>query len=179
MTTFVEKIEQSNDRPSDPRNREVVHPALDPQVGNLATPINSSEFSKRFINSLSAYRSGLSPARRGIEVGLAHGYWLVGPFAKFNPLRFTDSGTLVAFLSASGLIVISTLAIILYATSKPPKPLATITTPNPPREFSSSSGWDQYAFGFFGGGIVGAGIAYAILANVDVLGNFLKVTGAN
>lgn len=179
MTTFVEKIEQSNDRPSDPRNREVVHPALDPQVGNLATPINSSKLTKAFINNLSAYRSGLSPVRRGLEVGLAHGYILVGPFAKFNPLRFTDSGTLVAFLSASGLIVISTLAIILYAASNPPKPLATITTPNPPRELNTSSGWDQYAFGFFAGGIVGAAIAYAILANVDVLGNFLKITGAN
>ncbi|NJO78361.1 MAG: photosystem I reaction centre subunit XI PsaL [Cyanobacteria bacterium RM1_2_2] len=178
MTTFVEKIEQSNDRPSDPRNREVVHPAADPQIGNLATPINSSKLTKTIINNLSAYRSGLSPTRRGLEVGLAHGYWLVGPFAKFNPLRYTDSGTLVAFLSASGLIVISTLAIMLYAASKPPKPLANITTPNLPREFSTQRGWDQYAFGFFGGGIAGAAVAYAILANVDVLGNFLHLVGA-
>lgn len=177
MTTFVEKIEQSNNRPSDPRNQEVVHPAGDSQVGNLATPINSSKLSKAIISNLSAYRSGLSPARRGVEVGLAIGYIFVGPFAKFNPLRFTDVGTLVAFLSASGLIVIFTLAIILYAASNPPKPIETITTPTPPREFSTQRGWDQYAFGFLAGGIGGAAIAYAILANVDVLGNFLSFTG--
>jgi photosystem I subunit 11 len=177
MTTFVEKIERSNDNPRDPRNREVVHPALDPQNSNLATPINSSKIVKAYINNLSAYRQGLSPLRRGLEVGIAHGYWLVGPFAKFNPLRSTDVGTLVALLSTIGLIVISTLAIILYAASNPPKPLATITTPNPPKELKHSTGWDRYAAGFFIGGIAGAGLAYEILANVDVFKNFLNFTG--
>jgi len=44
-----------------------VNPAGDPQVGNLATPLNSSGFTRAFINNLPAYREGLSPIRRGLE----------------------------------------------------------------------------------------------------------------
>jgi photosystem I subunit XI len=175
MTTFVEKIEQSNDNPNDPRNREVIFPAFDPQGSNLATPINSSNFTKAFIRNLPAYREGLSPIRRGLEVGLFHGYWLVGPFFKFNPSRFTDAGARVALLSTIGLIVISTLAILLYAASNPPKPIATITTPNPPDVFNHPKGWNEYAKGFLFGGIGGAFIAYFIVSNVDVFGNFLNL----
>jgi len=175
MTTFVEKIEQSNDNPNDPRNREVILPAFDPQGSNLATPINSSGFTKALIRNLPAYRQGISPLRRGLEVGLAHGYWLVGPFFKFNPSRFTDAGAMVALLSTIGLIVISTLAISLYAASNPPKPIATITVPNPPDVYNHAEGWNEYATGFFMGGIGGAVFAYLILSNIDVFGNFLNL----
>lgn len=178
MTTFVERIEQSNDNPRDPRNREVVYPAMDPQVGNLATPINSSGLAKAYINSLSAYRVGLSPLRRGLEVGIAHGYWLIGPFAVFNPLRHTDFGLQVALLSALGMVLIFTLAILLYAASNPPRPLATVTA-NPPADLARPQDWNQYASGFFVGGAAGVGLAYAILANVDVFGNFLHLIGFN
>ncbi len=177
MTTFVEKIERSNNNPSDPRNREVVFAGDSPFDGNLATPINSSPWAKAFINSLPAYRRGLSPLRRGLEVGLVHGYWLVGPFFKFNPFRFTDYGSLVALVSTLSLILISTVAISLYAGSNPPEPTATITTPNPPQAFANSEGWNEYATGFFLGGVGGAVVAYLILANVDVFGNFLNLLG--
>jgi photosystem I subunit 11 len=177
MIQVVERIERSNDNPYDPRNREVVHPAGDPQIGNLATPINSSKLTEAFINNLPAYRQGLSPLRRGLEVGLAHGYWIVGPFAKFNPLRETEIGTLVALLSTIGLILISTLAISLYAASNPPAPLATITNPNPPKALSTGEGWNEYASGFFIGGVGGAIAAYMILANIDVFKNFLSLVG--
>ena len=53
-----------------------VTPVADPTVGNLATPINSSSFSKAFLNALPAYRPSLSPNRRGLEVGMAHGFFL-------------------------------------------------------------------------------------------------------
>lgn len=173
--TFVEKVERSKDRPGDPRNREVVFPAHDPQVGNLETPINYSGLTRAFINNLPAYRRGLSPQRRGLEVGLAHGYWLVGPFFKFNPLRFTEVGSLAALFSTIGLILILTLSISLYAASDPPKPIATVTTPNPPKGFEDSEGWNEFATGFFLGGVGGAVVAYFILANVDVFGNFISI----
>lgn len=176
MTTFVERIEQSNDNPRDPRNREVVHPAFDPQNGNLATPINSSGLVRSYLNILPAYRAGLSPLRRGLEVGIAHGYWLIGPFAVFNQLRHTEAGLQIALLSALGMVVISTLAILLYAASNPPRPLATIAA-NPPAELARPQGWSQYGSGFFIGGVIGVGIAYFILANVDVFGNFLRLLG--
>ena len=57
-----------------------VTPVADPTVGNLATPVNSSYFAKAFLNALPAYRPALSPNRRGLEVGMAHGFFLYGPF---------------------------------------------------------------------------------------------------
>jgi photosystem I subunit XI len=178
MIQLVEKIQRHNDDPRDPRNRTVIHPPHgDPQIGNLETPINSSPFVMAFINNLPVYRKGLSPLRRGLEVGLAHGYWIVGPFAKFNPLRDTDLGTLTALFSTIGIILVSTISISLYAASNPPAPTVTLTTPNPPDAFKHQEGWDEYAGGFFIGGVGGALFAFTILANNDVFKNFLNIAG--
>lgn len=173
MSSFVDQIsESSQHNPNDPRNREVVHPAGDPQVGNLATPINSSAFTKAFINNLPAYRQGLSPQRRGLEVGMAHGYWLLGPFVTYNPLRDTSIGDLAGLFATVGTILISTILISLYAASNPPAPIATITTPNPPRALATHEGWSEYATGFFLGGAGGAVVAYFLVVN---LGPFLEL----
>ncbi|HEY9630047.1 MAG TPA: photosystem I reaction center subunit XI [Coleofasciculaceae cyanobacterium] len=177
MTQLIEKIERSNNRSSDPRNQEVIYPVADPQYADLATPINSSPLVRAFVSNLSAYRHGLSPLRRGLEAGLAHGYILVGPFAKFNPLRYTESGTLVALLSALALVLISSFAIVLYAASNPPAPLSAVAAPAPDA-FKSQKGWNEYAKGFTLGGAIGAIAAYFILANFDVYGNFLTLIGA-
>jgi photosystem I subunit XI len=177
MTTFVEKIDQSKNNPRDPRNNEVVSPDFDPQGSNLATPINNSKLAKAIVNSFSAYRQGLSPLRRGIEVGLAHGYWLLGPFFKFNPLRYTERGAEAALLSTIGLIIISAASIVLYAATNPPPPIATITVPNPPDAFASTKGWDTYATGFLVGGVGGAVLAYLIVNNIDVFQNSLHLIG--
>jgi photosystem I subunit XI len=179
MTQIVDKLERSANNPNDPRNREVVHPATDLQYGDLLTPINSSSVVKGLMRNLSFYRSGLSPLRRGVEVGLAHGYILVGPFAKFNPLRYTPAGTMGSLLAAFGLVVISTILIVLYAASHPPAPLTATATPVPPAEFKQHKAWDEYAGGFFIGGAIGATVAYLILANFDVFKNFLNLTGTN
>jgi photosystem I subunit XI len=166
MTQFVERIDQSRTNPNDPRNQEVVYPANDPQTGNLATPINASPLARRFINSLSAYRSGISAQRRGLETGLAHGYILVGPFAYLNPLRHTSYTDLIGLASAIGLVVISTLLILLYAASNPRRPIATLTTPNLPDAFNSPQGWNEYAKGFLIGGVMGSGVAYLLITNL-------------
>lgn len=163
---------EANNDPRDPRNREVVFPAYDIQNGNLATPINASPLVKAYINNLPAYRAGLSPLRRGLEVGMAHGYWILGPFAKLGPLRDTDIANLAGLLSTVGLIVISTLSISLYANTNPPQPTTTITTPNPPDAFKSEQGWDEYAGGFLIGGVGGAAFAYFLLTNISLFKNF-------
>lgn len=177
MTNFVEKLDQSKNDPRDPRNQEVVFPGKDPQDGNLATPINNSKLAKAIVNSFSAYRPGLSPLRRGIEVGVAHGYWQLGPFFEFNPLRYSDSGAIVSLLSDIGLVVISAGAIVLYAATNPPPPLASVSVPNPPTDFATPKGWNSYATGFLIGGAVGAVLAYLIVANVDVFAVSKSVVG--
>lgn len=163
MQSISRAVTESNDRPSDPRNREVVYPAFDPQVGNLATPINSSKLTKTLINNMPAYRQGLTPLRRGVEVGIFHGYVLLGPFAKLNPLRDTANANFVGLLAALGTVLIAAASIVLYANSKPPAPAKTITTPNPPDGLSTQTGWNQYAMGFLVGGSLGALLAYLLL----------------
>ena len=170
---MAQAIDASKDRPSDPRNREVVFPARrDPQIGNFETPVNSSSLVKWYINNLPAYRPGITELRRGLEVGMAHGYWLIGPFAKLGPLRDTDVANTAGLLSTFGLIIIATASMALYSASNPPQPHATVTTNyQVPGTFKSPEGWNTYTSGFLIGGIGGAVVAYFLLANIEVIQN--------
>lgn len=143
-------------------NSEVVSAAGDPQVGNLATPINSSDFTKTLINNLPAYRAGLSPQRRGLEIGMAHGYLLFGPFAFTSQFRNTGVSDIVGLIEAVILVVILTVCLSLYAGSGPNKPISTVTNPKPPSSLETSEGWSEFAGSFLVGGIGGAAFAYII-----------------
>jgi photosystem I subunit 11 len=172
---MAQAVDASKDRPTDPRNREVVFPAAgDPEIGNLETPINSSDLTKTFINNLPAYRQGLSPIRRGLEIGMAHGYWLIGPFAKLGPLRDTDVANLAGLLAAVGLIVIATISLSLYASVAPPAPVVTVTTPKPPEALKTQEGWSEFGTGFLIGGIGGAGFAYLLISNMELIQGLFK-----
>ncbi|MBF2066257.1 MAG: photosystem I reaction center protein subunit XI [Calothrix sp. C42_A2020_038] len=167
---MAQAVDASKNLPSDPRNREVVFPAgRNPLEGNLETPINASPLSKWFINNLPAYRPGLTPFRRGLEVGMAHGYFIFGPFAKLGPLRNTGNANLAGLLASIGLVVILTASLSLYANSDPKKPLASVTVPNPPDAFNSKEGWNNFASAFLIGGIGGAVVAYFLTSNLGVL----------
>jgi photosystem I subunit 11 len=170
---MAQAIDASKDRPSDVRNNEVVFPAgRDPQNSNLETPINASGLSKWYINNLPAYRPGITDLRRGLEVGMAHGYWLIGPFAKLGPLRDTDVANTAGLLSTIGMVTISTAAMALYSASNPPQPVATVNTNyQVPSTFKSQEGWNTYTSGFLIGGIGGAVFAYFLLANIEIIQN--------
>jgi photosystem I subunit 11 len=168
---MAQAVDASKNLASDPRNREVVFPAgRDPQIGNLETPINASPLTKWWINNLPAYRPGLTPFRRGLEIGQAHGYLLFGPFAKLGPLRDTDSANLAGLLGAIGLVVVLTATLSLYANSNPSKALASVTVPNPPADaFNSKEGWNNFASAFLIGGIGGAVVAYFLTINLGLI----------
>lgn len=135
----------------------------DPEVGNVATPINASAIVRTYINNLPAYRSGLSQFSRGLEVGAAHGYWFYGPFALLGPLRNTESGAVAGVLAAISFVLILTLAIAIYSAVNPDPPHSTLTTPNTPEEFSTREGWSNFASGFFIGGCGGAVFAFFLV----------------
>lgn len=59
----------------------------DPFIGMMETPVTSSPFSVSYLSNLPIYRTGIRPLFRGIEIGLAHGYFIPGPFIKLGPLR--------------------------------------------------------------------------------------------
>ena len=88
----------------------------DPSVGHLSTPVTSSAATKAYLGSLPAYRKGLSPLSRGLEIGMAHGYLLLGPFEKLGPLRESEISLLIGFLSSVGLITLLHIYITIYGT---------------------------------------------------------------
>nr|YP_009393903.1 photosystem I reaction center subunit XI [Polysiphonia sertularioides]ARW62465.1 photosystem I reaction center subunit XI [Polysiphonia sertularioides] len=138
----------------------------DPFVGNLSTPISTSSFTKNFLSNLPAYRRGLSPLLRGLEIGMAHGYFLIGPFDKLGPLRNTDIALLSGFLSAVGLIVILTTCLSMYGSVS----FSNIKDDNKD-VLQTSNGWSQFTAGFLVGAVGGAGFAYLLLANLPTVQN--------
>jgi photosystem I subunit XI len=150
-------------------NRTQVVSSPNPEISNLATPVNSSDVVKAFIGNLPAYRGGLSAQRRGLEVGMAHGYFLLGPFTLLGPLRNTDHSHLSGLLATVGLVVILTICLSLYASVHPAAPLASVTVPVPPSDLHDQKGWNEFNSGFLIGGIGGAAFGYLLLANVPML----------
>nr|ARO91102.1 photosystem I reaction centre subunit XI [Flintiella sanguinaria] len=133
----------------------------DPFVGNLSTPINTSSFTKGLLSNLPAYRRGLSPLLRGLEIGMAHGYFLIGPFYKLGPLRNTNVALLSGFLSTVGLILILTTCLSMYGT-------VSFDKQENKDSLQTSEGWGQFTAGFLVGAVGGAGFAYLLLANLPI-----------
>ena len=132
----------------------------DPFVGHLATPITSSSLTRALLKNLPAYRFGLTPLLRGLEIGLAHGYFLIGPFAKLGPLRNSDIGLLAGFFSTIGLILILTLGLTIYgaASFSQNKPNVNV--------LQTKKSWDQFKGGFFVGACGSAGFAFICLSSI-------------
>lgn len=71
----------------------------DPFVGMLETPVTSEGAVATFLANLPAYRTGVSPTLRGVEIGLAHGFLLAGPFIKVST---SQVGAVHAILALTG-----------------------------------------------------------------------------
>jgi photosystem I subunit 11 len=139
----------------------------DPFVGHLATPITSSAVTRALLKNLPAYRFGLTPLLRGLEIGLAHGYFLMGPFVKLGPLRNSEIALFAGFLSTIGLILILTLGLTIYgaAAFKQEKEPSQVTG----NELQTKKAWDQFKGGFFVGACGSAGFALICLSSIPQL----------
>jgi photosystem I subunit XI len=156
---------------ADARDIEMVKPYDgDPFVGHLATPISASGFTKAFIGNLPAYRQGLSPILRGIEIGMAHGYFLVGPWIKLGPLRdYPEAANLGGLVSALSLILIATACMSIYGIASFQTSVDTdypSKNPQAPTGLKTAEGWSQLTAGFFVGAMGGAFVAYFLLENL-------------
>ena len=136
----------------------------DPFVGHLATPITSSAVTRAILQNLPAYRFGLTPLLRGLEIGLAHGYFLMGPFVKLGPLRDSDIGLLAGFLSTIGLILILTLGLTIYGVAAFGQDNLQTTTAE--TDLQTRKAWDQFKGGFFVGACGSAGFAFICLSSI-------------
>lgn len=150
---------------ADSRDIEMIKPYNgDPFVGHLSTPISDSAFTRAFIGNLPAYRKGLSPILRGLEIGMAHGYFIIGPWVNLGPLRDSEFAALGGLISGVALILIATACLSAHGivtfqgeSSEGDDPLNT------------AKGWSEFAGGFFVGGMGGAFVAYFLLSNFEVI----------
>jgi photosystem I subunit 11 len=143
----------------------------DPFVGHLATPISASDFTKTFIGNLPAYRKGLSPLLRGLEVGLAHGYFIIGPWTVLGPLRDSEVASLGGLVSGLAIILIATAGLSLYGITS-----FQGNKTNSDDSLQSSEGWSQFTAAFFLGGMGGAFVAYFLLQNLNIVDGILRGT---
>ena len=120
---------------------------------------------RALLKNLPAYRFGLTPLLRGLEIGLAHGYFLIGPFVKLGPLRNSEIALLAGFLSTIGLILILTLGLTIYG-AVAFKQEQTITNEN---DLQTKKAWDQFKGGFFVGACGSAGFALICLSSIPTL----------
>ena len=131
----------------------------DPLVGNLSTPVTTSTATKLYLGNLPIYRKGLSPLLRGLEIGMAHGYFLIGPFYILGPMRNTENALIVGCLAAMGLIFVLGIGLTIYG-------LASFQDGGKLDGLESSKGWRQFTSGFFIGALGGDIVAYVLLANI-------------
>jgi photosystem I subunit XI len=140
----------------------------DPFTGHLSTPISDSDFTRAFIGNLPAYRKGLSPLLRGLEVGLAHGYFLIGPWVKLGPLRDSEFAAVGGLISGIAMILIATGCLSIYG-------LAMFSDDEDgSNALQSSGGWSQFAGGFFIGGSCGVLAAFLLLQNFGIVDSIFR-----
>jgi len=138
----------------------------DPFLGHLSTPITTSRITKVYLGLLPAYKEGLSPLLKGINIGFAHAYFLFGPFAVLGPLRNVNASSFIGFISTISIIIILTSALLIYGRVTFLKPsLKKVSSTK--TELLSQSGWRKLTSGFLLGGFGGCGVAYVLL-------NFIK-----
>jgi photosystem I subunit XI len=140
----------------------------DPFVGHLSTPISDSGFTRAFIGNLPAYRPGLSPLLRGLEVGMAHGYFLVGPWTLLGPLRDSGSPELGGLIGAIGLIIVLTIGLSSHGLARFQGDHGNSN------DLQSAGGWSKFSAGFLIGAMGGAFFAYILLSNFSVMDSIMK-----
>jgi len=131
----------------------------DPFVGHLSTPITTSNLTRSYLSLLPAYKVGLSPLLRGINIGYVHGYFLLGPFVKLGPLRDSEVAQFVGLVSTISLIIILTACLLIYVYVR----FSENDKEENPIDFLNSKGWQQFTSGFIVGGFGGASVAYLLL----------------
>jgi photosystem I subunit 11 len=154
---------------ADARDAELVRPYNgDPFVGHLSTPISDSDVRNTFINNLPIYRKGLSPLLRGLEIGMAHGYFLVGPETLLGPLRETEVASIGGLITAIALVLIATAGMAAYG-------IASFQEGSDvPVQLRTAEGWSQFTGGFFVGAAGSAFVAYFLLENFDIVDSIFR-----
>uniref|UniRef100_UPI003003A6EA Photosystem I reaction centre subunit XI PsaL n=1 Tax=Coelastrella TaxID=75800 RepID=UPI003003A6EA len=120
----------------------------------LETPVTSTPEVASYLSNLPAYRTGVAPLLRGVEIGRAHGFFLPGPFIKLGPLRNVEGAAEIAgCLSAAGLVIILAAALSIYGSA--------MFQGEPRDPLQSAEGWNEFTSGFTVGALSGVAWAFA------------------
>ncbi len=161
----------AGDDPIQPDHRDVWR-------ANLSTPINDSPIVKAYLRNLPAYRPGLSPFMRGLEIGMAHGYFLVGPEVVVGPLRETAHGAnLSGLITAIYITVSACLGISIFALATfqgDPRGAYNSHSKDDLRPLRKKEDWFQLGSGVLLGSMGGAVFAYLLLENFSDLDSILR-----
>lgn len=145
----------------------------DPFVAMLETPVTSDEAVVWFLSNLPAYKTAVSPVTRGVEIGLAHGYWISGPWIKVGPFRSLEYPLpeVVGCISGLGACCLLFFAMIIYGRIQftnndfiLPAGVGTKTlsgrpiTPDP--AFTTPEGWNKLTAGVMVGSLAGVAWCY-------------------
>jgi photosystem I subunit 11 len=123
------------------------------QVRSLVT---DGKFAKDFIKAMAFYRDGLKPWQRGIEIGMAHGYFIIGPFVSLGPLRNTPEAATVGLLSGAAVIFMVIMGGLGFGTVMKPT-LFDEEGDKPGKGYTEMINWHLV------GGLGGAGFAHALI----------------
>jgi photosystem I subunit XI len=149
-----------------------------PCWGNLSTPINDSPLVKAYLQNLPAYRPGLTPFMRGLEIGMAHGYFLVGPEVVIGPLRETAHGAnLSGLITAIYITVSACLGISIFALTTfqgDPRGAYNSRANDNLRPLKRKEDWFQLNGGVLLGSTGGAVFAYLLLENFADIDQMLR-----
>merc|ERR1712146_84865 len=122
----------------------------------VQTLIENGGFGKQFLANMAFYRDGLKPWQRGLEIGMAHGYFLIGPFTSLGPLRNTPEAATVGLLCGCAIVgLVSIGGLIFGSTIKPTR--FDKEGDKPAAGFIEMINWHAV------GGLGGAGFAHALI----------------
>merc|ERR1719329_2096126 len=135
----------------------------EPFAGDLVqSVVSDGKFAKQYLKAMAFYRDGLKPWQRGLEIGMAHGYFLIGPFTSLGPLRNTPEAATVGLLCGCAIVgLVSIGGLIFGSTIKPTR--FDKEGDKPAAGFIEMINWHAV------GGLGGAGFAHALITVLEVL----------
>jgi len=122
----------------------------------VQTPVTNGGFATQFVDNLAFYREGLKPWQRGLEIGMAHGYFIIGPFVSLGPLRNTPEAATVGLLAGCAVVGIVSVGGLLFGATIKPR-LFDREGGAPAAGYQEVINWHAL------GGIGGAGFAHALI----------------
>jgi hypothetical protein len=129
----------------------------EPFAGDLVqTPVTDGRWSKQYLAAMAFYREGLKPWQGGIDIGMAHCYFLICPFVSLGPLRNTPEGATVGLLCGVAVIGIVSVGGLIFGTTMKPTRFDQ-EGDKPAAGFIEMINWHAI------GGLGGAGFAHALL----------------